>query len=218
MQTETPIMAHAVFTRGHFQRREALPVMRKPIFFLGFVLLSLTLPPGTVAASAQGQDDPVLARIIQIGKTDNQTMTWLDVLTNRFGTRIAGSDNSNNAAAWAVAQFRSWGLQAELQEAGELPLGFAHGPAYGKIIGTPDKYLFFATPAYSAGTKGRVRGPVVVAPADTQQVAAMKARYKGAWVLSNASSQRANGARPETVPGGRCAWRGVSRRARCPGV
>ena len=38
------------------------------------------------------QTDPVVEKIIEIGKTDNQTMDHLDVLCNRFGGRPIGSD------------------------------------------------------------------------------------------------------------------------------
>jgi cyclophilin family peptidyl-prolyl cis-trans isomerase len=139
-----------------------------------------------IQAAPQAADDPVLARVIEIGRNDNQTTRWLDVLANRFGPRISGTDAYNNAAQWTVQQFKSWGLQAELQEAGEVPVGFSHGESYGRVVGTPDTYLFFATPAFSSGTRGRVRGPVVVLPAETARVESMKSKIKGAWVLASA--------------------------------
>jgi hypothetical protein len=160
--------------------------MKKLIVLVAFAVCLCTQTFLSIHASPQAQDDPVLAKIIDIGRNDNQTTTWLDVLTNRFGPRISGTDAYNNAAQWALQQFKSWGLQAELQEAGEAPVGFSRGESYGKVIGTPDKYLFFATPAFSAGTRGRVHGPVVVLPAETAQVVAMTAKLKGAWVLASA--------------------------------
>ena len=163
--------------------------MKKLLVLVALAVLLFTQPFASIQASPQAQDDPVLAKVVDIGKNDNQTTRWLDVLSNRFGPRISGTDAYNNAAQWAVQQFRSWGLQAELQEAGEVPVGFSHGESYGKIVGTPDKYLFFATPAFSSGTKGRVRGPVVVLPAETAKVEAMKAKIKGAWVLASAPAE-----------------------------
>jgi cyclophilin family peptidyl-prolyl cis-trans isomerase len=160
--------------------------MNKLLVPVALAVLLFTQPFTSIQASPQAQDDPVLAKVIDIGKNDNQTTRWLDILSNRFGPRISGTDAYNNAAQWALQQFKSWGLQAELQEAGEVPVGFSRGESYGKIVGTPDKYLFFATPAFSAGTKGRVRAPVVVLPAETAGVDAMKAKLKGAWVLASA--------------------------------
>ncbi len=132
--------------------------MKKLLVLVALAVLLFINPFSSIQASPQAQDDPVLAKIIDLGRNDNQTTTWLDVLTNRFGPRISGTDAYNNAAQWALQQFKSWGLQAELQEAGEVPVGFARGESYGKMIGTPDKYLFFATPAFSSGTKGRAGG------------------------------------------------------------
>lgn len=68
-------------------------------------------------------------KIIEIGTTDNRVMHQLDVLTNRFGGRPIGSDAYDNAAEWMLREFRSWGIEAHLEEAGELPVGLTvvHG-------------------------------------------------------------------------------------------
>jgi cyclophilin family peptidyl-prolyl cis-trans isomerase len=161
--------------------------MRKLLVLAALVMLVLAPSQGWSQGFPDDQNDPVLKKIVDIGKTDNQTMIWLDYLTNRFGTRMSGTDGYNNAAQWAVAEFKKWGLQAELQEAGEVPVGFSYGWSYGKMTVPSEKYLFFSTAGFSAGTKGVQRGPVIVAPADAQQVAAMKGKFKGAWVLISAA-------------------------------
>lgn len=157
--------------------------LKRFLVLIAIVSLVFSASLGLSQSFPETQYDPVLIKIIQLGKTDNQTMTWLDYMTNRFGIRITGSDAYNNAAEWAVYQFHKWGVQAELQEVGEMPVGFTRGPAYGKIITPEEKYLFFTTPAFSAGTKGIQRGPVVIAPEDSLQVLSMKSRFTGAWVL-----------------------------------
>ena len=35
---------------------------------------------------------PVIGKVIEMGKTDNRTMDHLDILSNRFGGRLVGSD------------------------------------------------------------------------------------------------------------------------------
>ncbi|MFC1555932.1 M28 family peptidase [candidate division KSB1 bacterium] len=156
-------------------------------FLMLTVIVSLVFSASLSIAQGfpENQNDPVLHKIIEFGQNDNQTMTWLDYMTNRFGVRITGSDAYNNAAEWAVYQFRKWGVQAELQEVGEMPVGFTRGPAYGKIVTPEEKYLFLTTPAFSAGTKGIQRGPVVIAPEDSMAIVTMKNQYKDAWVLVN---------------------------------
>jgi carboxypeptidase Q len=47
-------------------------------------------------SSALAQSNKVVKKIIEIGQTDNQTMKHLDILTNRFGGRLIGSDAYEN--------------------------------------------------------------------------------------------------------------------------
>jgi hypothetical protein len=110
-------------------------------------------------------------------------MQHLDVLTNRIGGRITGSDAFTNATYWAASLFKKWGLEVEIQEVGELPVGFNRGPWFGKMLDDDGLILHFATPSYTAGTKGVQRGHVVMEPKTRRQFEQMKGKLKGAWVL-----------------------------------
>jgi len=163
-------------------------------------------------AQAQASEDPVVRKIIELGTRDNRVMTWNDYASNRFGGRETGTNSYTDATAWAVWQFRQFGLQAELEEVGELPVGFNRGPWFGKMLKPTEKPLRFGTPSFTAGTKGIQRGPVVILKADPfsvpgraqggqpvpkenvekkraavqaaiAEIAANKAAFKGAWVL-----------------------------------
>jgi len=170
------------------------------LFILAAVVVSYQAP-------AKAPDDPIVKKIIEIGTANNQVMTWNDFASNRFGGRETGTNAYNDAAEWAVWQFKQWGLEAELDEAGEVPVGFNRGPWFGKMIKPAEKPLFFGTPSFTAGTKGVQRGPVVIMKADpfsipgrnttpeniekkrvaaeaaVAEVTANRAAYKGAWVL-----------------------------------
>lgn len=176
---------------------------------LGFIvgLLVLATAAAGFQAPVQMQDDPIVRRIIELGTTDNQVMTWNDYASNRFGGRETGTNAYTDATAWAVWQFKQWGLEAELDEVGEIPVGFNRGPWFGKMIKPNEKALFFGTPSFTAGTKGVQRGPVVIMKTDPytipgrnaspeniekkrvavqEAIAEVKANrdsYKGAWVL-----------------------------------
>ena len=158
-------------------------------------------------AKAKPAVDPVVQKIIELGTTDNRVMLWNDYASNRFGGRETGTNAYNDAAEWAVWQFRQWGLQAELEPAGEVPVGFNRGPWFGKMIAPVEKGLYFGTPSFTAGTRGVERGPVVILKADPfsipgrnakpedvekkraaveagiAEVRANAAAFKGAWVL-----------------------------------
>ena len=50
------------------------------------------------------QVDSVIERIISIGTSDNRTMEYLDILSNRIGGRLVGSNAYDNAAEWAAGK------------------------------------------------------------------------------------------------------------------
>lgn len=142
------------------------------------------------AVSFTYAQDKVTNRIIEMGKTDNQAVHQLDVLTNRFGGRILGSDAYENAADWMIREYKKWGLEAHLEEAGELPVGFNRGPWFGKLISHDHGMtLHFATPSYTSGTKGVQRGHVLMEPRTEAEFQRMKHKLKGAWVLVSGSNK-----------------------------
>jgi len=129
------------------------------------------------------QSDKVTKMIIENGKNDNQTMKHLDVLTNRFGGRLIGSDAYDNASLWCAAQFRKWGMEVKMDTVGTLPVGFNRGPWFGRLLSDNGMTLHFATPSYTSGTKGVQRGPVLIEPKSQAEFDRMKGALKGAWVL-----------------------------------
>ena len=182
---------------------------RAPRFLTAAALLIAIAIPASVIAQTPARPivDPVVQKIVELGTKDNRVMAWNDYASNRFGGRETGTNAYNDAAAWAVWQFRQWGLEADLEEAGEVPVGFNRGPWSGKMVKPAEKTLFFGTPSFTAGTKGVERGPVVVLKADPFSIPGRNAKpedvekkkaaveaaiaevrgnaaaYNGAWVL-----------------------------------
>ncbi len=153
-------------------------------FLLALVLLISVFRTSFVS----GQTDSVVETIIRIGKTDNQTMQHLDILCNRFGGRLVGSDAYENAAEWAAKKFRDWGMQVIMDEAGSVPVGFNRGPWFGRMLSDNGMILHFATPSYTSGTKGVQKGHVLIEPKTQAEFNRMKGRLKGAWVLVSGTS------------------------------
>ena len=148
---------------------------------IAYALLSVS---NTVA-----QTNPVVKKIIEISQSDNQTMQHLDILCNRFGGRPIGSDAYENAAEWVAFKFKEWGMQVEMDEAGELPVGFNRGPWFGRMLSDNGMHLHFATPSYTAGTKGVQQGHVLIVPKTQEEFDRMKGRLKGAWVLISGTNE-----------------------------
>ena len=150
--------------------------MRRFGFFFIAVLLA------TVCAASTPEEE-VVHRIIEIGQTDNRTMDHLDVLSNRIGGRLVGSDAYANAVEWTASQFRSWGMEVILDEVGSVPVGFNRGPWFGRMLAEDGMTLHFATPSYTSGTKGVQRGHVLMEPKTRAEFERMKGKLDGAWVL-----------------------------------
>ena len=149
-------------------------------------LSSILLSVAAMMASAtfvSAQNDPVVDKIIEIGTTDNRTMEYLDVLSNRIGGRLIGSNAYDNAVEWCAFMFEKWGLEVWVQEAGEVPVGFNRGPWFGRMLGGNGMTLHFATPSYTVGTKGVQRGHVLIEPRTKAEFDRMKKELNGAWVL-----------------------------------
>ena len=141
-----------------------------------------------LAGSADAQHNKVTDRIIAIGTTDNQAMRHLDVISNRFGGRLIGSDAYENAAEWCASEFRKWGMEVIMDEAGTVPVGFNRGPWFGRMLSDNGMILHFATPSYTSGTKGVQRGHVLIEPKSKEEFDRMKGALKGAWVLIGGKS------------------------------
>jgi len=141
-----------------------------------FALLVMT-------ATATAQQGKVVDRIIELGQTDNRTMQHLDVISNRFGGRLIGSDAYENAALWCASEFRKWGMEVIMDEVGTVPVGFNRGPWFGRMLSENGMDLHFATPSYTSGTKGVQRGHVLIEPKSKEEFDRMKGALKGAWVL-----------------------------------
>jgi hypothetical protein len=79
-------------------------------------------------------------------------------------------------------------MQVEMDYAGTLPVGFNRGPWFGRMLSDNGMILHFATPSYTAGTKGVQKGHVVLEPKSKRQLEGMKGKLKGAWVLISGQS------------------------------
>jgi carboxypeptidase Q len=136
-----------------------------------------------VSFEIAAQQNKVVERIIELGQTDNRTMHHLDVITNRFGGRLVGSDAYENAALWCASEFRKWGMEVIMDEAGSVPVGFDRGPWFGRMLSDNGMILHFATPSYTSGTKGVQRGQVLFEPKNREEFNRMRGALKGSWVL-----------------------------------
>jgi carboxypeptidase Q len=146
-------------------------------------LATLSGRDATLEVQASRGHDATVRRIVALGFSDPRVMDWLDILSNRFGGRMAGSDAYTHAASWTRMQMQQWGVQAELEDAGQMPLGFNRGPWSARMVAPVEQSLRMVTPAYTAGTRGVQQGLAAIGPATLEEAQQRFAQFKGKWVL-----------------------------------
>jgi hypothetical protein len=153
-----------------------------------------------IATSAARGEDAALPedvqKIIDVGRNSNQVMSHLDYLTNRIGPRLTSSDGLTNACEWARVTFEEFGLSnSHLDKWADWPVGFNRGPRFGQMTAPEVLALEFATDSWTAGTKGKQRGPVILAPKNDEELTAIKGMLGGKWVLAGLAPGGGGGGR-----------------------
>lgn len=150
-------------------------------------VLSLSLGAlGAFAAPspASNADDPVLARILELGAKDNRALEQLRTLCKTIGPRLTGTDGFDRAARWAVEELRANGFDARLETWGEFPMRFERGYSTGGMVEPQEVDFTFTTSAWSPGTGGPKRGPALLEPTTEEELAAIVPRLAGAWIVN----------------------------------
>lgn len=163
-------------------------------------------------------DSATISRIIDEGTNRNQVESHLEYISTKIGPRLTGSTNVDTANKWCRDQFEKWGLtipafaSAKGQSGGdhnlrglfqwnEVSARFDRGPSTGRLVARRNpaddqseyrsiRDLEFTTPAWTAGTKGPVRGRVLKMPETDAEFEAMKDSIKGSWILVKPASGR----------------------------
>jgi len=150
---------------------------------------AVVVTPAIVAEDTDAPliDPAVVERVVHDGLEDSRVMDWLDELCHTIGPRLTGSVGLDAACTWARDEFAAMGLDVHLEPWSEIDWGFERGPSWGGMVAPEKVDLIFITRAWSVGTDGPLRGPVVLAPSDDEALAAAAendgALYAGAWVL-----------------------------------
>ncbi|MGE0002366.1 MAG: M28 family metallopeptidase [Fimbriimonadaceae bacterium] len=144
-----------------------------------FLLLTLAFAS---LGNAQGNPE-VVAKVIELGKSGNQTRSHLEYLCEQIGHRLTGSSNLQRACDWTAAKFKEFGCQnVRLEQWGEIPVGFDRGTHHvGRMVSPNPRNFEFTTRSWTAGTGGPRSGGVFLEPTTVEDVA--KAAPRGKWML-----------------------------------
>lgn len=167
----------------------------------------VTPVPRSALTQTLPTDDPVIARIWQEGIENSQTPPLAQALMDSIGPRLAGSPGFDDAGAWLLGMYESWGVPARKEEYGTWR-GWRQGALHVDMVAPRTQTLEAELLAYSPGSDGPIEGEVVVAPADLTEESAPQwlETVAGKFVLMTppepmcrARQDLEQYARPETV-------------------
>jgi len=116
----------------------------------------------TAAAAEESVDLDMVNRIRDEGLNRSKVMETAAYLTDRIGPRLTNSPQAREASEWTRARLAEWGLaNAHLESWGPFGRGWSYEHAAVRIV-TPVQAPLLAVPkAWTPGTEGAVRGPVM---------------------------------------------------------
>lgn len=149
----------------------------------------------------------LVARIVHEGLENSRVMD-LELELCSHGPRLTGSEGFVRASQWALARFAELGLDARFEKWGEWSLIWDRGQWSGRVVkptwsrgdwaGAPRSdislELQVATPAWTAGTKGKVAGALVRIPKTVEELDALRPRLAEVYLYGKRPSRSARDA------------------------
>src|SRR5690606_35129717 len=116
-------------------------------------------------------------------------------LTGQIGHRLTGSESLQRACEWTRDESRKYGLKAEVEQWGEIALGFQREQDghVRRMVSPKVRNFEFTTRSWTPGTNGLKRGRAVIQPADMAEIDAMGSKLRGAWVMMKPAAGRGRG-------------------------
>ena len=110
-------------------------------------------------------DETTTAKLRSEEMEHSQIMRIEHMLTDRYGPRVTGTPNHEQAAQWAVAEMTKWGMKNGHLESWDYGrAGWLNERAYGFLTSPVQQNLKFEVLGWTPSTKGTVTGSVVQLP------------------------------------------------------
>lgn len=151
------------------------------------VVLGLTVLGSGVflAQSAEPIDEAAILKIRDEGFNRSQVMETAFWLTDRYGPRLNGSPEHEEAGAWVMARLREWGLQNVRQERFPAGRGWSLVDFHARMTAPRMMPIIGMPRAWTPGTRGTVTAdvvrPIITGAADA---AAYRGQLRGRVVLT----------------------------------
>jgi len=163
--------------------------------------------PGLAWAQQPSEMKPVTDRLAA-SIYNGPSMKTLGELTDGIGGRLSGSPAYVRSTEWALAKFRSYGIENVRLEPFKIPAGWQRGTATGAMLLPLSRPLNVASLGWAPSTPaGGVKGPVViVADVDPEVLRSREAELQEKIVFLDTSKIYAEGY-GKALPKLEAAWR-----------
>ncbi|MDQ6887369.1 MAG: M20/M25/M40 family metallo-hydrolase [Gemmatimonadota bacterium] len=133
------------------------------------------------------RDSAVIASMIREGIGASHVAADLQHLTDVIGPRLTGTAELRRANDWTQSKFREYGMDSTWQEGWGFGCAWTRGPMSIRMIAPQSRWLIGESWAWSPGTDGVARGPVVFVDAKTRDDFAQRfaGKLRGAWVMTS---------------------------------
>ena len=138
---------------------------RQPILVLA---LLLTIPP-FAARAEEPVDLAMMTRIRDEGLHHSQVMDTAFHLTDVIGPRLTGSPQLKEANDWTRQRFADWGLANAHLEGYRFGRGWTFSSCQVRMVAPRVAPLYALPKAWSPGTNGPIRGPVMRVKVETEK-------------------------------------------------
>jgi hypothetical protein len=134
-------------------------------------------------------DDAVIQRLWRLGMDSSKVASLAQALMDSVGPRLTGSPGFLAASDWAIAQYKSWGIDAKRENYGTWR-GWRRGTSHVDLIAPRVRSLDGTMLAWSPGTKGvPVKAEAIILPkfADSTEFVKWLPKARGKIVMLSPS-------------------------------
>jgi hypothetical protein len=134
-------------------------------------------------------DDAVIQRLWRLGMDSSKVASLAQALMDSVGPRLTGSPGFLAASDWAIAQYKSWGIDAKRENYGTWR-GWRRGTSHVDLVSPRVRSLDGTMLAWSPGTKGvPVKAEAIILPkfADSTEFVKWLPKARGKVVLLSPS-------------------------------
>ena len=139
-------------------------MFKKQLFSLNMkaTLLALAVSLLLPLVAQERVDQIIAAKMRSEELEHSEIMHTLHMLTDRYGPRVTGTPNHENAARWALSQMVQWGMQNTHLEPWEFGHpGWLNESASGHIVSPVRENIKFEVLAWTPSTNGKVEASAV---------------------------------------------------------